>query len=213
MMFLLTKLLPLLLLSSLATLHLSTAGDPDILTDFVLPTPPPENSNTTLTGDYFTFTGIRPLFHQRPTSFKIAKASLAEFPSLEGQSVSYAVLQFPAGAANPPHIHPRASELLLVARGVLEVGLVDSGNRLYTQTLQSGDMFVFPKGLVHYQSNVGRNTAVAFSAFGSASAGTVSLPPALFASGIDDDVLAKGFKTDEDTVRGLKAGLAPPMKY
>ncbi|CAI0544198.1 unnamed protein product [Linum tenue] len=210
-MFLLIKLLPLLL-SSLTLLQLSTAGDPDILTDFI--SPPPENSNTTLiTGDYFTFTKIRPLFHQRPTSFKIAKASLAEFPSLEGQSVSYAVLQFPAGAANPPHIHPRASELLLVARGVLEVGLVDSANRLYTQTLQSGDMFVFPKGLVHYQSNVGRNTAVAFSAFGSASAGTVSLPTALFGSGIDDDVLAKGFKTDEDTVRGLEAGLAPPMKY
>ncbi|CAI0544202.1 unnamed protein product [Linum tenue] len=191
----------------LATSQLANSGDPDILSDFILPPDLPEP------GDYFTFTKIRPLFHQRPTSFKIAKASLAEFPSLEGQSVSYAVLQFPAGAANPPHIHPRASELLLVARGVLEVGLVDSANRLYTQTLQSGDMFVFPKGLVHYQSNVGRNTAVAFSAFGSASAGTVSLPTALFGSGIDDDVLAKGFKTDEDTVRGLEAGLAPPMKY
>ncbi|CAI0544201.1 unnamed protein product [Linum tenue] len=193
----------------LATSQLANSGDPDILSDFILPPDLPEPDE-----HFFTFNGTRGIFDAtRPTSFKIAKASLAEFPSLEGQSVSYAVLQFPAGAANPPHIHPRASELLLVARGVLEVGLVDSANRLYTQTLQSGDMFVFPKGLVHYQSNVGRNTAVAFSAFGSASAGTVSLPTALFGSGIDDDVLAKGFKTDEDTVRGLEAGLAPPMKY
>ncbi|CAI0544200.1 unnamed protein product [Linum tenue] len=168
----------------LATSQLANSGDPDILSDFILPPDLPEPDE-----HFFTFNGTRGIFDAtRPTSFKIAKASLAEFPSLE-------------------------AELLLVARGVLEVGLVDSANRLYTQTLQSGDMFVFPKGLVHYQSNVGRNTAVAFSAFGSASAGTVSLPTALFGSGIDDDVLAKGFKTDEDTVRGLEAGLAPPMKY
>ncbi|CAI0544199.1 unnamed protein product [Linum tenue] len=143
---------------------------------------------------------------------------MEEFPALNGQGVSLAVLQLPVGCTYAPHSHPRAAEIILVVRGSIAVGLVgsglvDSANRLYTQTLQSGDMFVFPKGLVHYQSNVGRNTAVAFSAFGSASAGTVSLPTALFGSGIDDDVLAKGFKTDEDTVRGLEAGLAPPMKY
>ncbi|CAL1367217.1 unnamed protein product [Linum trigynum] len=200
------KLLPLLL-SSLAALQPSISGDPDTLTDFPLP-PPNSNNNNNISGDHFTFTGIRPLFHQRPTTLTISTATLAEFPSLAGQGVSYAVLQFPSGAANPPHTHPRASELLLVARGVLEVGFVDTNNNLYAQRrLQSGDAFVFPKGLVHFQRNVGRKTAVAFSAFGSASGGTVSIPMAVFASGIDDDVLARGFRTDEDTVRGIKAGV------
>ncbi|CAI0398332.1 unnamed protein product [Linum tenue] len=200
------KLFPFLL-SSFAILQLSISGDPDIL-----PLPPPNptnNNNNNITGDHFTFTGIRPLFHQRPTTLTISTATLAEFPSLAGQGVSYAVLQFPSGAANPPHTHPRASELLLVARGVLEVGFVDTANNLYAQRrLRSGDAFVFPKGLVHFQRNVGRKTAVAFSAFGSASGGgMISIPAAVFASGIDDDVLARGFRTDEDTVRGIKAGV------
>ena len=75
---------------------------------------------------------------------------MAEFPALNGQSVSIAVLQYPAGSVNPPHTHPHSAELLFLLDGALEVGFVDTTNKLFTQTLQAGDMFVFPKGLVHY---------------------------------------------------------------
>ncbi|KAK3017236.1 hypothetical protein RJ639_005524 [Escallonia herrerae] len=71
-----------------------------------------------------------------PAAFKVLKASMAEFPALNGQSVSYAVLQFSAGSVNPPHTHPRASELLFLLSGSLEVGFVDTTNKLFTQTLQ-----------------------------------------------------------------------------
>ncbi|XP_024992452.1 germin-like protein 9-3 [Cynara cardunculus var. scolymus] len=47
---------------------------------------------------------------------------MAEFPALNGQSFSYAVLQFPNGTINPLHTHPRSSELLFVLMGSLEVG-------------------------------------------------------------------------------------------
>lgn len=78
--------------------------------------------------------------------------------------------------------------------GSLEVGFVDTSNKLYTQTLKVGDMFVFPKGLVHYQYNADdAEPAMAVSAFGSANAGTVSLPSTLFVSGVDDEVLSLGF--------------------
>jgi quercetin dioxygenase-like cupin family protein len=142
----------------------------------------------------------------------VEKASLAEFPALTGQSVSYARLTFPAGTVNPTHTHPRASELLLVIEGALSVGFIDTAGKLYTKDLVAGDMFVFPKGLVHYQSNQGANLAVALSGFGSASAGTVSVPLTVFATGIDDIVLAKSFKTDVATVQKLKAALTPPKK-
>ncbi|KAJ6892632.1 hypothetical protein NC651_025745 [Populus alba x Populus x berolinensis] len=59
--------------------------------------------------------------------------------------------------------------------GSLDVGFVDTKNVLYTQKLQVGDMFIFPKGLVHYQSNPTKEPAVAISSFGSANAGTVSV--------------------------------------
>ncbi|XVF19693.1 hypothetical protein REPUB_Repub11eG0132600 [Reevesia pubescens] len=132
-----------------------------------------------------------------PTNFTVLKASMVEFPALNGQSVSYAVLQYPAGSLNPPHTHPRSAELLFPVDGNLEVGFVDTTNKLFTQSLQAGDMFIFPKGLVHYQYNADlKNPAIAISAFGSANAGTVSLPKTLFATNIDDTILAKSFKTD-----------------
>ncbi|XP_075633890.1 germin-like protein 9-3 [Castanea sativa] len=125
-------------------------------------------------------------------------------------SVSYAVLQFPAGSPNPPHTHPRASELLFLVQGTLQVGFVDTTNKLFSQTLQTGDVFVFPKGLVHFQYNADPQVpALAISAFGSANAGTVSISNTLFTTGIGNNVLAKSFKTDVATIQALKAGLAP----
>ncbi|EXB91220.1 Germin-like protein 9-3 [Morus notabilis] len=199
----------LLIISSFALMRITMAGDPNILTDFIVP----QNlGSTNITGSFFTYTGLRFLFEETkpPTKFTASKVSLAEFPALNGQSVSYAVLEYPAGKTNPPHTHPRSAELLFVVGGCLEVGFVDTNNTLYTQSLQVGDIFVFPKGLVHFQYNADpKGLAFAVSAFGSANAGTVSLPNTLFATGIDDDVLAISFKTDVATIQKLKAGLAP----
>uniref|UniRef100_A0ACD5YC94 Uncharacterized protein n=1 Tax=Avena sativa TaxID=4498 RepID=A0ACD5YC94_AVESA len=138
---------------------------------------------------------------------------MGEFPALNGLSVSYAKLRFPPGTVNPTHTHPRASELLLVIQGALSVGFVDTAGKLYAQDLVAGDMFVFPKGLVHFQSNKGANLAVALSAFGSANAGTVSVPVTVFGTNVDDAVLCKSFKTDLPTVQKLKAALTPPPKH
>jgi len=194
-----------LLICSLAIAKRAMAGDPDILSDFIAP------PNGTVDGNFFTFTGMRVLVGgDPPKAFTVLKATTAEFPALNGQSVSYAVLEFPSGTTNPPHTHPRSAELLFLIEGTLDVGFVDTKNNLFTQTLQAGDLFVFPKGLVHFQYNAdSQNPAVAISAFGSASAGTVSIPATLFTTGIDDNVLALSFKTDVATIQKLKAGLAP----
>ncbi|KAI5322875.1 hypothetical protein L3X38_031947 [Prunus dulcis] len=193
-----------LLFASFAIVQMAMAGDPDIISDFLLP------ANGTVDANFFTYTGFRVLVGGGPpTTFKVLKATLAEFPALDGQSVSCAVLEFPSGTTNPPHIHPRSAELLFLVDGTLEVGFIDTKNNLFTQTLQSGDLFVFPKGLVHFQYNAdAQNPALAISAFGSANAGTVSLPNTLFTTGIDDNVLAISFKTDVATIQKLKAALA-----
>ncbi|PKU63627.1 putative germin-like protein 9-2 [Dendrobium catenatum] len=178
------------------------AGDPDITSDFI--TPP----GSTPDGNFFTFTGLKDAINGGPKGvpFKATKASQVEFPALTGQSVSLAVLQYEPGhtGINPPHIHPRSAELLLVIQGAVIVGLVDSTNKLYTQTLYAGDAFIFPKGLVHFQVNGdSKYPAIAVSAFGSASPGTVSLPKNIFGSGIYNWVLAQSFKTDVDTINKL----------
>ncbi|KAG9458992.1 hypothetical protein H6P81_003500 [Aristolochia fimbriata] len=180
------------------------AGDPDILSDFLLPA----NNGNLVNESFFTFSGVRNVLSMPPPpKFTVSKASMAQFPALEGQSVSYAILQYPSGSLNPPHTHPRSAELLLLIFGSLEVGFVDTTNKLYTQTLQVGDMFVFPKGLVHYQYNAdAHESATAISAFGSANAGTVSVPGTLFNTSIDDGILAQSFKTDVATIQKIKAG-------
>ncbi|KAF5748442.1 germin-like protein 1 [Tripterygium wilfordii] len=194
-----------LLLASFAIAQVAKAGDADITSDFLAP------AGAIVDGNFFTYTGMRSIVNAKPpANFTVTKVSMAEFPALNGQSVSYAILQFPASTVNPPHIHPRSAELLFLTRGSLQVGFVDTTNKLYTQTLLAGDMFVFPKGLVHFQYNIDpENIALAISAFGSASAGTQSLPATLFATNIDENILAKSFKTDVATIQALKAGLAP----
>lgn len=195
------------LLLAIVACHHAHAGDPDLTSDFLLPP-----NGKPVDASFFTFSGFGPALKSDgpPPAFKVTKASLAEFPALNGQSVSYAVLQYPAGSINPLHTHPRAAELLLVIEGCLEVGFVDTTNKLFTQSLKTADMFVFPKGLVHFQYNPDSyNPAVAISAFGSANAGTVSLPGALFNSSIDDGVLAKSFKTDVATIKKIKSGFSP----
>ena len=138
------------------------------------------------------------------------KESMAEFPALNGQSVSIDVLYFPAGSINPPHTRVRATRLLFLLWGTLQVGLIDTTNKLYSQTLQAGDMFVFPKGLVHYQYNPDAQVpALAIATFRSSNPGSVSIPNTLFNTSIDDNILAKSFKTDVATIQALKAGLAP----
>uniref|UniRef100_A0A6N2LP09 Cupin type-1 domain-containing protein n=1 Tax=Salix viminalis TaxID=40686 RepID=A0A6N2LP09_SALVM len=72
------------------------ASDPDILSDFIAAT------NTRVDGKFFTFTEVRGVLTKFPQNFTLTKATLNEFPALNGQSVSYAVLQFPADGLNPP---------------------------------------------------------------------------------------------------------------
>ncbi|KAI0518608.1 hypothetical protein KFK09_006044 [Dendrobium nobile] len=188
-----------LLVATVFTFILSAhAGDPDITSDFVVP------PGTVADANFFTFRGLRQFLYNGPkdgNGFQATKLTQAEFPALTGQSVSIAALQFAPRGFNPPHTHPRSAELLLVIQGTIRVGFVDSNNKLYTQYLDSGDVFVFPKGLVHFQANVdSAYPAVAISAFGSANAGTVSLPKTLFGSGIYDWLLAQSFKTDVGTI-------------
>lgn len=188
----------------LATLIALSAGDPDIISDYIAP--------ADLNGTFFTYTAFRGLPGAAAgPSLNVTKATLAEFPALDGQSVSLAFLEFPGGAINPPHTHPRAAELLFLLKGTLEVTVVDTKGVAYTQRLRTGDMFVFPKGLLHLQYNRNhKEVALAVSAFGSANAGTVSVPNAVFGAGIDDVILAKAFNTDLGTVQKIKSGLAKP---
>ncbi|KAG8489999.1 hypothetical protein CXB51_015543 [Gossypium anomalum] len=56
-----------------------------------------------------------------------------------------------AVSANPPHTDTPAAELLFLTYCIIEVGFVDTTNKLFTQRLQADYIFVFPKRLVQCQ--------------------------------------------------------------
>ncbi|MBA0865590.1 hypothetical protein Goshw_013623 [Gossypium schwendimanii] len=146
------------------------SGDADINSDFLVP----QDVNNA-DGNFFTFTGMRVLVGEDfPTKFTILKASMAEFPALNGHSVSYVVLQFPAVSTNPPLTHPRPpSSFSLSPEAWNPVSWTQPTS--FSRSRYKLDMFVFPKGLVHFQYNIdANNPALAVSAFGSANAGTVT---------------------------------------
>ncbi|KAI5071906.1 hypothetical protein GOP47_0014157 [Adiantum capillus-veneris] len=102
------------------------------------------------------------------TSTKIADAMA--FRALRGESLSMARVDFGPKGLNPPHKHPNATEVLYVLQGSLLVGFIQTvNNTLFQQVLSNGDLFVFPRSLVHYQLNMDINKpAMTLSAFNSA---------------------------------------------
>jgi quercetin dioxygenase-like cupin family protein len=122
--------------------------------------------------------------------------------------ISLARIDFAPYGLNPPHIHPRGTEILVVLEGTLLVGFVTSNpdNRLFSKVLYAGDVFVFPIGLIHFQFNVGKTNAVAFAGLSSQNPGLITIANAVFGSDppINPDVLAKAFQLDKNVVNYLQ---------
>ncbi|MCS4559087.1 hypothetical protein L9G74_21950, partial [Shewanella sp. C32] len=71
----------------------------------------------------------------------------------------------------------------------------------------AGEVFVFPRGLVHFQQNRGHGPAAVIAAFNSQLQGTQAIAATLFAAAppVPSDVLAKAFRVDVPQVDAIKA--------
>ncbi|BBN19409.1 protein MpCupin101 [Marchantia polymorpha subsp. ruderalis] len=176
-------------------------ADMDLTDDFFIP---PDQNTTSLNGKYFTYTGLRG-FKGQANTFASRKATVKEFPALTSLGVSVMLLEFQPQAVNPPHTHPRASELMYMLDGILDVAFVDSTGKLYSETVRQGDLFVFPRGMVHHQFNNGTKVAKAVSSFGHPNPGTINLPITLFGTQIPNGVLKKSFKVDDQVIALLRS--------
>lgn len=158
----------------------------------------------------FFFSGLHlPGNTSNAAGSKVTPVSVAQIPGLNTLGISLARIDYTPWGINPPHTHPRASEILTVVEGTLEVGFVTSNpeNRLIRKILQKGDVFVFPVNLIHFQRNVGNCNAVAVVALSSQNPGVVTIANAVFGStpGIPSDVLVKAFQLDSKIVDYLQA--------
>ncbi|CAK9203264.1 unnamed protein product [Sphagnum jensenii] len=135
----------------------------------------------------------------------VTPASAFQFPGLNTQGISLERLDFAGGGVVAPHTHPRASEVLIVLEGSLYVGFVSTSQKLFAATLNIGDVFVFPRGLLHFEINKGAGPALAIAALNSQNPGVQAQPAALFGSGIEDDVLETAFGLTAAQVDQIKA--------
>ncbi|KAG8649821.1 germin-like protein subfamily 1 member 7 [Manihot esculenta] len=198
---------------------MASAYDPSPLQDFCVAMNDPKNAvfvngkfckNPNLTvADDFSFSGLNiPGNTENRVRSNVTLLNVDRIPGLNTLGISLARLDFaPNGGLNPPHIHPRATEILVVIEGTLYVGFVTSNpNRLITKVLYPGDVFVFPIGLIHFQFNVGKTNAVAFAGLSSQNPGVITIANAVFGSNpsINPDVLVKAFQLDKNVVNYLQ---------
>ncbi|GMH01320.1 hypothetical protein Nepgr_003159 [Nepenthes gracilis] len=138
---------------------------------------------------------------------KVTAANVLAFPALNTLGVSMNRVDLAEGGLNPPHTHPRASELDIVLKGKVLIGFITTGNVYYSKVLTRGELFVIPRGLVHFQRNVGKGDALIITSFNSQLPGAAVLPTTLFSAkpSIPDGVLSQAFQVEESVVDDIKA--------
>ncbi|KAJ9551249.1 hypothetical protein OSB04_015294 [Centaurea solstitialis] len=139
---------------------------------------------------------------------RVTPVSVTQLVGLNTLGISLARIDYAPWGINPPHTHPRASEILVVLEGSLEVGFVTSNpeNRHISKVLYKGDVFVFPVNLVHYQRNNGKMNAVAIAALSSQNPGVIPIANVVFGSkpDISTDILARAFQTSDDVISNIQ---------
>ncbi|XP_044983975.1 oxalate oxidase 1-like [Hordeum vulgare subsp. vulgare] len=148
-----------------------------------------------------------------PNGSAVTRLDVTEFPGENTQGVSMNRVDFAPGGTNPPHVHPRATEIGLVMKGELLVGIIgsnESGNKLYSRVVRAGENFLIPRGLMHFQFNVGKTEAYMVVAFNSQNPGIVFVPLSLFGSNppIPTPVLTRALRVDAEVVELLKSRFA-----
>nr|XP_011462002.1 PREDICTED: putative germin-like protein 2-1 [Fragaria vesca subsp. vesca] len=200
------------------SLSVATASDNSPLQDFCVADP---ESGVLMNGlackdpkaveaNDFSFGGLHLAANtSNPIGSSVTPVTVSQLPGLNTLGISLVRIDYASSGINPPHTHPRASEVLTLLEGSLEVGFVTSSpeNRHITKVLHKGDVFVFPIGLVHYQRNVGSGNAVAIAALSSQNPGVVILASAVFGSrpSIGSDILVKALQVDRGVVNYLQS--------
>ncbi|KAK9073716.1 hypothetical protein SSX86_006310 [Deinandra increscens subsp. villosa] len=157
----------------------------------------------------FYFKGLHMMGNTtNPFGSKVTPVYVTQLPGLNTLGISLARVDFAPWGINPPHTHPRASEIMTILEGSLEVGFVTSNpeNRHISKVLCKGDVFVFPVGLVHYQKNNGNTNAIAISALSSQNPGVMPIANVVFGSkpDISTSILARAFQTSDEAICNIQ---------
>ncbi|KAK4279522.1 hypothetical protein QN277_011293 [Acacia crassicarpa] len=190
------KISALLLLFLLQSI-VAFGSDPDPVMDFCLPISPSnplscKNASLATVQD-FTFSGIKFPGNFKKSGFFATPVNSKIFPGLNTLGMSFVRADFDVGGVNVPHFHPRATEIGYVLEGKIYSGFIDTNNKIFAKVLEKGEVMVFPRGLIHFQMNVGDSPAAILGNFDSQNPGLMKIPNAVFGSGIKVELLEKAF--------------------
>ncbi|KAL3538394.1 hypothetical protein ACH5RR_001760 [Cinchona calisaya] len=194
------------------------ASDPDMLQDICvadLTGKPKVNGfickENATANDFFTTVLGTPGATNNKQGSAVTAANVMQIPGLNTLGVSLARIDYAPDGLNPPHTHPRGTEIVFVLEGELDVGFITTENVFISKTIKKGEVFVFPRGLVHFQKNNGKVPAAVIAAFNSQLPGTQSIAVTLFTSTppVPDNVLAKAFQISVEEVMKIESNLAP----
>ncbi|XP_012457884.2 germin-like protein subfamily 3 member 2 [Gossypium raimondii] len=203
--------LPLLLVLFLYYAITSLGSDPDPVQDFCIPSTgiaACKNSSAATVED-FVFSGIKFPGKFSETGLAATSVNVNIFPGLNILGMSFVRADFEVGGINMPHFHPRATEIAFVLEGKIYSGFVDTENRIFAKVIEKGEVMVFPKGLLHFQMNVGDMPATILGSFDSQNPGLVRIPNAVFGSGIEEKLLEKAFGLNSKEIAKLRKRFAP----
>ncbi|CAM6104746.1 unnamed protein product [Calypogeia fissa] len=192
-----------LLLAAVAV-HTVVASDPDLTVDF--------NVSNPVASDFMGSTTAPP---PPPQGQGMANPFPVTITGLSGLGLIPVLFEFGPMSQIDPHTHPRATEVFYVLSGSIDVGFVDTNNDLFEITVNTGDIFVFPKGLLHWQRNNGAGKASGYSVLNSENPGTLLIVKGLFTAsgkGLPDIVLATalgiGFNNVDKQIDNIKQAVA-----
>ncbi|KAL2929495.1 Auxin-binding protein ABP19b [Bienertia sinuspersici] len=91
-----------------------------------------------VSADDFIFTGLRVAGNTTNTfKFGASPAFAPQFPALNGMGISMVRADLGVGGAVPIHTH-RVAELLILVKGTVIGGFIDTNNRAFYKTLHEG---------------------------------------------------------------------------
>ncbi|XP_074278812.1 auxin-binding protein ABP20-like [Silene latifolia] len=159
-----------------------------------------------VTTDDFSYSGLRkPGNTSNAFKFGPNPAFVTQFPGLNGMDISMVRADIDVGGAVPIHTH-RVAELAILIKGTILAGFIDTNNTAFYNTMEEGDMFIFPPTLAHFQVNVGKVPAVAYAAFPSTNPGFQGISSSLFKNDLSAEIIQKITLLDPVQIKKLKAG-------
>ncbi|XP_050384843.1 germin-like protein subfamily 3 member 2 [Argentina anserina] len=199
-------------------IYVCLASDPDPVQDFCIANTAESaaasnaiqcKNSSVATVEDFIFSGIRSPGKFGQTGLAATSVNSNIFPGLNTLGMSFVRADFEVGGVNVPHYHPRATETAFVLEGKIYSGFVDTNNKIFARVIEKGEVMVFPKGLVHFQMNVGDTPATILGSFNSQNPGLLRIPTSVFGSGIKDELLEKAFGLSSKEIAKLNKRLGP----